>query len=137
MAKHQGQCLCGSVTVTADTLANELSVCHCESCRRWGGGPLISADTHAAPLFGGEAFISVYSSSDWAERGFCKRCGSHLFYRLKGKAFYALPAGLFGDIDGASLKLQVFIEQKPPFYNFAEKTKILSGDEVFALFAGD
>ena len=22
-------------------------------------------------------------SSAWAERGFCKNCGSHLFYRLK------------------------------------------------------
>lgn len=129
-----GHCLCGVVTVNADEMNGDLGACHCETCRRWGGGPLITADTHGPVTFKGEEHIGVYNSSDWAERGFCKKCGTHLFYRLKHKPFYALPAGLFGEIDDAQLKLQVFIDQKPSFYSFAESTKNLTGEEVFALF---
>ena len=41
--------------------------------------------------------ISVFSSSDWAERGFCSKCGGHLFYRLKKEGHYAVPVGLLDD----------------------------------------
>jgi len=34
--------------------------------------------------FAGEENVAVYKSSDWAERGFCKQCGTHLFYRFHG-----------------------------------------------------
>ena len=35
-------------------------------------------------MFNGEENIERYSSSAWAERGFCKRCGSSLLYRFEG-----------------------------------------------------
>ncbi|MFT4677303.1 MAG: hypothetical protein ACJAX5_002962 [Patiriisocius sp.] len=33
--------------------------------------------------FDDEGDVSTYRSSEWVERGFCKQCGSSLFYRLK------------------------------------------------------
>lgn len=27
--------------------------------------------------------LSIYASSDWAERGFCNHCGTVLFWRMK------------------------------------------------------
>lgn len=136
-ATFTGQCLCGAVTVTADAVDSDIGACHCDTCRQWGGGPLMTADTYGPVSFNGEDNIGVFSSSDWAERGFCKQCGTHLFYRLKHKPFYALPAGLLGKIENAALKLEVFIDQKPDFYSFREDTKCLTGQQMFELFGAD
>lgn len=82
--------------------------------------------------FDSEESITVYSSSAWAQRGFCSRCGSHLFYRLKETADYAIPVGLLDDQDGLVFEEQIFLDEKPAFYNFADMTRQLTGAEVFA-----
>lgn len=90
-------------------------------------------ETRQPPRFADSSSVRVYSSSDWAERGFCAQCGSHLFYRLKEGEFYAIPVGLLGD-EGQpwSLVTEVFIEERPSFYSFANHTRKLTGAEVFA-----
>jgi hypothetical protein len=86
--------------------------------------------------FEGSENISVFSSSEWAERGFCSKCGTHLFYRLKEGNYYALPVGLLDDEESFVLEQQIFIDEKPSFYSFANKTKNMTGEEVFAEFSG-
>lgn len=86
--------------------------------------------------FEGEDNISVFSSSEWAERGFCKLCGSHLFYRLKQNHQYFMAAGVFDDETKLVLDHQVFIDQKPAYYCFANETQDLTEAEVFAQFGG-
>jgi hypothetical protein len=57
------------------------------------------------------------------------------FYRLKKEGHYALPVGL---IDGAHswvFEQQIFIDDKPLFYAFANQTKNLTGAEVFAQYS--
>lgn len=82
----------------------------------------------------GEENISVFNSSEWAERGFCKKCGSHLFYRLKESNQYIIPVGLFDDDKMFVFDHQVFIEEKPSFYCFANKTNDMTGAELFAQY---
>ena len=65
--------------------------------------------------------ITVYNSSEWAERGFCAMCGTHLFYRLKQIGLYHVPLGLFGDQVNPEFEKQVFIDKKPSNYSFKEK----------------
>ena len=62
-------------------------------------------------------------------------CGTHLFYRLKESGQYVVPLGLFGDEDDFVLDHQIFIDEKPAFYTFANKTTMMTGEEVFAKFA--
>ena len=85
--------------------------------------------------FEGKENISVFDSSAWAERGFCSTCGTHLFYRLKDGNQYIMPAGLFDDDERFVFDNQVFIDEKPPFYRFANETEELTGAEVFAKYA--
>ena len=85
--------------------------------------------------FEGGENITVYNSSEWAERGFCRNCGSHLFYRLKGQAEYQIPVGIFEDQASYRFVLQVFVDNKPEFYTFANETKEMTGQEVIAEFA--
>ena len=85
--------------------------------------------------FEGEENITVYDSSTWAERGFCKLCGSHLFYRLKEANDHQLSAGLFESQKNFHFDLQVFTDRKPAFYNFANITKEMTEAEVIEKFA--
>jgi len=133
---YQGACLCGAVRISA-TAKRDVSVCHCSMCRKWGGGPLFAAECEGDVTIEGEEHVSIFSSSEWAERGFCKQCGTHLFYRLKKHTHYAIPVGLFDDGDQWKLVEQVFIDEKPGFYSFAEDTRNLTGAEAFAQFSGD
>lgn len=83
----------------------------------------------------GNENIQIFDSSEWAERGFCKNCGTHLFYRLKGTQEHMVPVGLFDDSLNVKFYNQVFIDEKPSYYSFADDTEKLTGEELFAKFA--
>ena len=76
---------------------------------------------------------TAYRSSDWAERGFCATCGTHLFYHLLPSDEYILPAGLFQD-QAFRLASQIFIDEKPDFYELRNDTPTLTGQQVFEQF---
>ncbi|MFN4055228.1 MAG: GFA family protein [Alishewanella aestuarii] len=130
----EGKCLCGAIIVSAPE-QQQIDVCHCQMCRRWSGGPMLAVHCGSAVTFSGSIKPAVYQSSDWAERGFCPQCGSHLFYHLLPADEYILPAGLFEQ--AFQMHSQIFIEQKPDYYEFANQTPTLTGAEVFAQFAAD
>lgn len=128
----KGVCLCGAIEVLAEDHA-EISLCHCSICRRWSGGPMFAVHCGSEVRFSG-AEPKTYRSSDWAERGFCDTCGTHLFYHLLPGNEYILPVGLFQD-QTFTLASQIFIDEKPEFYAFANETAELTGKQVFEQFA--
>lgn len=130
----RGNCLCGAVKLSTTSINPHLAACHCSMCRKWGGGALLAVECGSDISFEGEENIGVYQSSDWAERGFCNKCGSHLFYRLKQNNQYYVPAGIFDGDEGFVLEHQVFIDEKPEYYSFANQTSNLTGAELFAQF---
>lgn len=132
----QGHCLCGDVTLTLEADERHAESCHCCMCLRWGGGPLFVA--HGTNLtLDNEAAITRYRSSDWAERGFCKRCGTHLFYRLLDSDFQAVPIGVLDDGGDWTLIRQIYIDAKPDYYSLAEETPRLTGAEFEAQVSGN
>ena len=134
--KHgSGQCLCGKVKVRVNNINNKVGACHCSTCRKWAGGPFMTIDCGSDVSFGGDEYISVYNSSEWAERGFCKNCGSHLFYRLKANNLYIMPAGIFDNVENLIFDHQVFIDEKPGYYGFSNETYDMTGVEVFAKYS--
>ncbi len=132
--KLTGSCLCGAVKISAEASSPDVAVCHCDMCRRWSAGPFMEV-TCEKVSFEGEENIGRVRSSDWAERGFCKECGSNLFYHIVGASDYQISAGLLDDQSRLRLSSQVFTDSKPPFYEFANKTKMMTGAEVIAAFA--
>ena len=131
----RGSCLCGAVSLSTTSLNNQVAACHCSMCRKWGGGPLLAVECKSDLSFSGAENIGVYQSSEWAERGFCQKCGSHLFYRLKENQHYYIPVGLFDNSESLVFGQQVFIDEKPEYYSFANETKNMTGAEIFAQFA--
>ena len=129
-----GRCLCGAVTITAQPTSRHLDACHCTMCRRWGGGALIVAQCTDDADVGGASSITTYDSSEWAERAFCNRCGTHLYYRLKAGGLLAIPVGLLDSDGNWQLVQEIFVDEKPTYYDFANATERLTGAEVIARF---
>jgi hypothetical protein len=46
-----------------------------------------------------------------------------------------LPVGLFDEAPEFSFDQQIFIDEKPAYYRFANDTRNMTGAEVFALYA--
>jgi hypothetical protein len=133
--KGSGSCLCGKVKIKAENIKSSIGACHCNTCRKWGGGPFLAVDCGADVSFDGKDNIGVFESSEWAERGFCSTCGTHLFYKLKDREMYIVPVGIFADDSPFVFDHQIFIEEKANYYCFENKTKMMTGEEVFAAFA--
>jgi hypothetical protein len=129
----QGHCLCGAIRVTtADR--DEVAACHCSMCRRWGGGPLLAVHCGADLAIEGRESLTVHRSSDWAERAFCARCGTHVYYHLLPANEFVLSVGLFQDGQEFRLVEQIFVDEQPGFYTFVNQTRKLTGAEVIAQF---
>ncbi|MFT6633388.1 MAG: hypothetical protein ACJAS4_003358 [Bacteriovoracaceae bacterium] len=134
--KANGSCLCKKVKFTFDIKAKHFDSCYCSMCRSWGGGPALSVESSGSIIFEGEENISIYSSSEWAERGFCKNCGGHLFYRLKDKGhnFCNFNLGTLENQEEFNFISQIFIDSKPPNYSFSNQTKNMTEKEVLEAF---
>lgn len=132
--KRKGRCLCGAVTFSVDGGKNEVGACHCSMCRRWSGGPLLVLEAGNGVTFSGEDSISVYKSSEWGERGFCSKCGTNLFWRMSDGSFCVVSAGALEDTDGLTFINQIFIDEKPSYYDFANDTVKMTGEEFVAAF---
>lgn len=133
--KKSGRCLCGSVKFYLQEAVTRYGVCHCDMCRRWASGPYFASDCGTNVIFEGEKNITRYRSSDWGERGFCKNCGSNLFYYVVPTGQYNMAIGAFNDQDGLDLDSQIFIDEKPDSYDFSNETATMTGAEVFAFYA--
>lgn len=79
---------------------------------------------------------ATYRSSDWAERGFCANCGTHLFYHLLPSNEYIVPAGIFQN-EQFKLTNEIFIDEKPAFYELKNETHKMTGQQVFEQFAAN
>lgn len=80
--------------------------------------------------FKGQQHIQTYASSNFAVRGFCKICGSHLFIRDE-KNNYGVPPGLFSNTAELQLNRQVFFDKKPPYYEFSNETLNINSDYIY------
>ncbi len=129
-----GQCLCGAITYKATATSHDVSACHCGMCRRWTGGPLLYIHVDDNPVFTGADAIGVFRSSEWGERGFCTKCGSILFWKTAGKDRYTFTAGSLDDQAGLKFTREIFIDDKPPYYDFANETERLTGAESTATY---
>ncbi len=137
--ERTGKCLCGEVSYVAKGVAEKVGVCHCGMCRRWAGGPFVAV--HADEVaWKGDALITTFKSSAWAERGFCQKCGAGLFYRVTAPGPHEgsmnLMFGTLDDQEGLTIQRELFIDRKPACYALMGDQPTLTEAEVMAEFGG-
>lgn len=130
-----GGCLCGAVRFTAVPEKLEMDVCHCGMCRKWSGGVVMSVPCNDLRIEN-ERALGRYVSSEWAERLFCRECGTSLFWRLQGddSGHVAVSYQSFDTPPPVAFAEEIFIDEKPALYAFAGQRPRLTGAEVVARF---
>lgn len=128
-------CLCGQVKIRANNINPKFTVCHCSTCRTWGGAPFFAVQCGTDVTIQGNENVKVYKSSAWASRGFCSSCGTHLFCQFNESGEYNMPVGLFDNIKDLQMDMQYFSDLKPDYYGFTNKTKEMTEAEIQAYFS--
>ena len=112
-----GRCLCGRVTLEIARLARDVVYCHCSQCRRQTGHFYAAADARDEDLVvGGEEHLTWYAASDEAKRGFCRHCGSALFWKANGSAKTSILAGCLDSPTGLDATAHIFVADKGDYY---------------------
>lgn len=114
---RHGRCLCGRVRFSARGRLREAIACHCNQCRRQTGHFVVATRIEPDKLtVEGGAHLTWFRSSRQAERGFCSRCGSLLFWRMDGRAAVSVMAGAFDQPTGLTLAKHIFVADKGDYY---------------------
>ncbi len=138
--ERTGGCLCGAVRFKARLTGTNFGVCHCAMCRKWTGSALLGVTVPVDNVaWTGEDHIARRQTSTWAERAWCRDCGSGLFFRITRPGplcgTLELPIGILDDADGLTLTNEIYIDEKPDSYAFAgEERNILTRAECHARF---
>jgi len=116
MSDRTGQCLCGAINFTATDVPDGFSTCYCKACQRWTGGPFKGVAVKAENLaITGRKNIGIFQSSDFAERSFCKKCGSAIWFRLTAGKYAgntSIALGLLDNTDGLTARKVYFEDYK-------------------------
>jgi hypothetical protein len=78
---HRGTCFCGGVEIEALGQPIDMGYCHCESCRRYSGAPLVAFTIWPADrvkVVRGSEQLRGFNKVGTSNRRFCSSCGSHL-----------------------------------------------------------
>ncbi|MCH7888914.1 MAG: GFA family protein [Proteobacteria bacterium] len=80
-AAHEGGCLCGAVRYRVAGAARWVGHCHCQSCRRACGAPVVTWAGFAEERFKvTQGALACFASSPGVTRSFCARCGTPLTF---------------------------------------------------------
>lgn len=115
--EHTGHCLCGAVSYVVSAPLGNVGACHCSQCRRQTGHYWASGDVPvAAVTIDGADEITWYRSSADVRRGFCRICGSFLFWWRDGSASLEIGAGTLDQPTGLKLEYHIFVGDKGDYY---------------------
>ena len=120
---HTGSCNCGAVRFRTTGKLREVVYCHCSQCRKQTGYFYAATNGADAELEveGGDS-VTWYQSSDFAKRGFCRACGSALFWNpdIEGYQYISIAMGLFDGPTGVRLAKHTFVAEKGDYYDICD-----------------
>lgn len=112
-----GQCLCGSVRFRAEGPFRDVTICHCAQCRQWHGHAGASTNVARTRLtLLDERDLAWYQSSPIARRGFCRTCGSSLFWDSPARDTISIAAGSLDPPTGLRSAMHIFTGEKSDYY---------------------
>lgn len=116
-----GGCACGAVRYRATGTLRPVVACHCSQCRK----AFTNYGAFTAVARGGLAIedpneVTWYESSPGVRRGFCRRCGSGLFWDSSAAGHVSIAAGTLDQPSGLRLARHIFVADKADFYEIGD-----------------
>ncbi|MEK1890193.1 MAG: GFA family protein [Phyllobacterium sp.] len=114
---HSGSCLCGRVRFEARGELRGVVYCHCSQCRKQSGHFYAATNVQDDAIsISGEENVTWYEASDFARRGFCKSCGSVLFWKHRDLDHISVMAGAFDQPSSLKGECHIFVADKGDYY---------------------
>lgn len=123
-----GGCLCGRVRYRVTGPLRPVVYCHCGQCRRTSGH-FVAATSVArdALIIETDESLEWFASSETASRGFCRRCGSSLFWRPNAKPYICIMAGTLDESTGLEAVEHIYVSAKGDYYQLTDDLPKLPG----------
>lgn len=133
-----GGCLCGRVRFMTKGRLRGVVYCHCSQCRRQTGHYLAATEVSDADIVieGGDN-LTWFPASDFARRGFCKACGSVMFWKRNGGDRVSVAAGAFAEPTGLKPERHIFVADKGDYYELTDGLPQFDRSMPDAPVAGD
>lgn len=118
---RSGGCLCGAVRYEAKAPLRAVVACHCLQCRKTSGhfAAMTSVPLERFALTRDDG-LAWFRSSEKAERGFCRLCGSNLFWKPAGEGRISITAGTLDGPTGLCIERHIYCDYAGDYYAIAE-----------------
>ena len=116
-----GGCLCGGVRYRLAGPLRPVIYCHCSQCRRTSGHfvAATAVSKNALEIVADES-LEWFASSQSASRGFCRRCGSSLFWYPREGDYVAVMAGTLDESRGLEPVEHIHVGDKGDYYELSD-----------------
>ena len=121
MKQLSGSCICGSVRYEASGDCRDIIACHCIECRKASGHFTAATSVKPERLKMLESKgLTWYRSSPSAKRGFCRECGSSLFWKPdSGDRISVFVGSVDGPVD-LPLTSHIYLVEKGTYYEITD-----------------
>ncbi len=116
-----GGCLCGAVRFQVNGPLRDVINCHCSMCQKLHGA--FGAHSKAKKVdidIIEDRGLTWYRTSEIAERGFCRQCGSSLFWRPDEQDATGILAGSLDRPTDLTTMGHIFVGEKADFYEISD-----------------
>lgn len=112
-----GSCLCGAIAYRAAGPVFHASHCYCTMCQKQhgaGAGSYANVGSAGFVIERGADAITEYASSDHGRRGFCRVCGSTLYWRsTQSPDRIAVTLGTLEPEYAGPVERELYVDTKP------------------------
>ena len=117
-----GGCFCRQVRIEVEGPEMYACFCHCESCQRAAGAPVVAWATYARNSFNvTSGDVHWHESSPGVTRGICQNCGTSLTYENdKRPGEIDLTLNCLDDPTIPVLKAHIWTEDAQPWMKFED-----------------
>lgn len=123
-----GGCFCGAVRYEVKGVLRGVVNCHCSQCTKLNGnfGPHSKAPKSNIRIAKDEG-LHWYQISDVARRGFCRKCGSGLFWENVEQDALGIVAGSLDKPTNLETIGHIFVADKSDFYEITDDIQQFEG----------
>lgn len=127
-----GSCLCEAVRYRVTGPLRPVIACHCVQCRKtYSNFAAFSAARRGdLEIYNAES-VAWFESSPGVRRGFCRYCGSSLFWDCDGLDYVSVSAGTLDQPSGVSLHHHIYVADKGDFYEIGDGVECHAKDYAY------
>ena len=113
----KASCLCGGIQLRTYGYHRDVENCHCIQCMKTHGHHAAYTNVREQNVkFLKQKTLKWFRSSKRAKRGFCRKCGASLFFKIIGSNNISIAAGMFNGPTKLKTRMNIFVKGKLDYY---------------------